>query len=100
MSIAEIQRFAADVNSSAALRAEAAKIYAQASQVAPMDGVVAFATAKGYGFTVGELKEQAKVNATAAGRKVSDAELDGVSGGRAMFGGFADFWGSLFGGPI
>jgi predicted ribosomally synthesized peptide with nif11-like leader len=97
MSIAEIQRFAADVNSNAALHAEAEKIYAQASQVAPM---VAFATAKGYGFTVGELKEQAKVKATAAGGKVSDAKLDGVSGGRAMFGGFADFWGSLFGGPI
>lgn len=93
MSISEIQRFAADVNSNAALRAEAEKAYAQA---APVDGMVAFAAAKGYGFTSNELQSHAK----SGGKAVSDAELDGVSGGRATFGGFADFWGSLFGGPI
>lgn len=93
MSISEIQRFAADVNSNAALRAEAEKAY---SQTAPLDGMAAFATAKGYGFTSSELQAHAK----SGGKAVSDAELDGVAGGRAMFGGFADFWGSLFGGPI
>ena len=100
MSTIEFQRFAADMNSNPALRAEAEKVYAQASQSAAVDGVVAFAMAKGYGFTAGEMKEQAKVKAAAAGKKITDADLDGVSGGGAMFGGFADFWGSLFGGPI
>jgi hypothetical protein len=37
----KIQRFAADVSSNAALRAEAEKAYAQASQATPVDGVIA-----------------------------------------------------------
>jgi predicted ribosomally synthesized peptide with nif11-like leader len=74
MSIAEIQRFATDVSSNAALRAEI-EACAQASQATPADGVIAFAAARGYGFTADELK------AKASGREVTDAELDSVAGG-------------------
>lgn len=82
MSIAEIERFAADVNSNVTLRAEL-EACAKASRAAPIDGVAALATAKGYGFTAGELKEQVTATAKAAGKKVTDAELDGISGGFA-----------------
>lgn len=68
MSIAEIERFVADLKSSEVLRAEAGKIAPRA-----IEGVVAFAVAKGYTFTADE--------ATAAARELSDAELQGVVGG-------------------
>jgi hypothetical protein len=93
MSTIEIQRFAADVKFNAALRAEAEKAYAQGSQASPVDGLAAFASAKGYGFTADELKAHAKVE----GKAVTDAELDCVAGGRNTFGGFASIFGSLFG---
>jgi len=88
MSIAEIQRFAADVSSNAALRAEVEEAYAQASQATPADGVTAFAAAKGYVFTASELREHTTAKAEAASKQVSDAELDGVSGGFLGGGGF------------
>ena len=93
MSTTEIQRFAADVKSNAALRAEAEKAYALDPQAAPVDGLAAFAAAKGYSFTSDELNAHAKVDDKA----VTDAELDGVAGGRNTFGGFASIFGSLFG---
>ena len=93
MSTIEIQRFAADVKSNAALRAEAEKAYARGSQASPVEGLAAFATAKGYSFTADELKAHAKVE----GKAVTDAELDGVAGGGNMFGGVASIFGSLFG---
>jgi predicted ribosomally synthesized peptide with nif11-like leader len=82
MSIAEIERFAADVSSDAALRVEAEKACAQASPATPVDGVTAFAKAKGYAFTASELREHTTAKAEAAGSRVSDAELDGLSGGQ------------------
>jgi predicted ribosomally synthesized peptide with nif11-like leader len=93
MSTIEIQRFAADVKSNGALRAEAEKAYALHSQASPVDGLAAFAAAKGYGFTTDELKAHARGD----GKAVTDAELDGVAGGRNTFGGFAGMFGSLFG---
>jgi predicted ribosomally synthesized peptide with nif11-like leader len=79
MSIAEIERFAADLTSSEALRGEAAKVLPETSRATPMDRVVdrviAFATSKGYTFTADDLKLYAKA------RKLADAELDGVAGG-------------------
>ncbi len=81
MSIAEIQRFAADVSSDAALHAEAEKAFEQVSQATSLDGVIAFATAKGYSFTATELKEQVLAKTKAEGKTITDAELDTIAGG-------------------
>src|SRR6266496_3684539 len=70
MSIAEIERFAADLKSNDALRAEAEKAQADKS-------IIVFAATKGYAFTADDVKEYAK------GRELADAELDGVAGGEA-----------------
>lgn len=72
MSIAEIERFAADLKSNEALRAEAEKAQTP---------LVTFAASKGYAFTADEVKEHAKARAKAAGKELTDAELDGVAGG-------------------
>ena len=79
MSMAEIERFAADVKSNAAMRAESEKAQADKSHDTPLAGAVAFAVSKGYRFTVGELKEYIRAAAKEAGRELSDAELDGVA---------------------
>ncbi|MFO1162801.1 MAG: Nif11-like leader peptide family natural product precursor [Reyranellaceae bacterium] len=85
MSIAEIERFAADVSSNAALRADAERVFAQASQRTSVDSVIAFAAANGYSFTETELTEHARGKIAAAKKKLSDAELDGVSAGGEGF---------------
>ena len=51
MSIAEAERFAAELNSNEALRAEAAKAQAATSPATWLDRAVAFAASKGYAFT-------------------------------------------------
>jgi predicted ribosomally synthesized peptide with nif11-like leader len=79
MSIAEIERFAADVNSNAALRTEV-ETFATDSKTESLDGLAALAAAKGYSFTADELKQQAKA-AAKADKSLSDAELDNVAGG-------------------
>jgi Nif11 domain len=81
MSVAEIERLAADLRSSEALRAEAEKAQADKSHATPMERVVVFAASKGYVFTADEFKEYARASAKAAGRELTDAELDGVAGG-------------------
>ena len=81
MSIAEIERFAADLKSNAALRAEAEKAQADKSHATPLARAVAFAASKGYAFTADEAKEHAKAKAKADGKVLTDAELDGVAGG-------------------
>ena len=83
MSIAEIERFAADLKSNEALRAEAAKAQAEKSHETPLARAVAFAAGKGYVFTADEAKEHIKVKADAAGKKLTDAELDGVAAGES-----------------
>ena len=75
MSIAEIERFAADLKSNEALRGEAAKAQAETSPATPMARVVAFAATNGYAFTADDLTEYAKA------RELTDAELVGVAGG-------------------
>jgi hypothetical protein len=81
MSQSEAARFAADLKSSAALRAEADKAQADKSHETPLARSIAFAASKGYAFTAGEAKEHAKARATAAGVQLTDAELDGVAAG-------------------
>ena len=88
MSIAEIERFAADLKSNAALRAEAGKHAAEKQHETPLAGAVAFAASKGYAFTADHAKEHIKAKAKAAGKELSDAELDGVAGGRMSAGYF------------
>ena len=87
MSIAEIARFAGDLNASEALRAEAAK-QATVSQAAALEDLVTFASSKGYTFTADDLKKHVK----AAGKALTDGELDGIAGGRGFLGpwGFFD----------
>ena len=75
MSITEIRRFAGDMEINAALRAEVER-HVQSSQ-SPMDGLVAFATGKGYGFTADDLGQSMRP----AGKILSEGELDNVAGG-------------------
>jgi hypothetical protein len=81
MSIAEIERFVAGLKSSDALQAEAGKAQAAKSHATEMDDAVAFAASKGYAFAVDEVKAHARAAAQAAGKKLTDAELDGIAGG-------------------
>jgi predicted ribosomally synthesized peptide with nif11-like leader len=75
MSIAEIERFAADLKSNEALRADAARAPSDASHASTVELVVTFAASKGYAFTVNDVEEYAKA------RKLADGELDRVAGG-------------------
>ena len=84
MSMAEIERFAADLKSNEALRAEAEKAQADKSHATQMARAVAFAAGKGYAFTVDEAKAHAKARGKAAGKELTDAELYGVAGGRCV----------------
>jgi membrane protein involved in colicin uptake len=81
MSLAEIERFAADLKSNEALRAEAGKAQAEKSRANPMARAVAFAASKGYAFTVDEARAHAKARARANGKELTDADLDGIAGG-------------------
>jgi hypothetical protein len=81
VSLSEIERFAADLKSNGALRAEAEKAQADKSHEATLARAVAFAASKGYAFTVDEAKAHAKATAKTSGKELSDAELDGVAGG-------------------
>jgi hypothetical protein len=81
MSLSEVERFAADLKSNEALRADAVKARTDKSQAAPLAQAAAFAASKGYAFTADEAKEYVKAAAKAAGKQLTDAELDGVTGG-------------------
>ncbi len=87
MSIAEIDRFAADVKSNAALRAaaektEAGSVEVDGVQAMPMAAVVSFAVRQGYSFTVEEVMERATAaKGRSASKHLTDAELDDVAGG-------------------
>jgi hypothetical protein len=80
MSQSECERFSADVQSNAALRAETEKAWADTSQGAPLAAVVALAVSKGYSVTLEEAREHVKSKAAATGQVLSDADLDGVAG--------------------
>jgi hypothetical protein len=81
MSLSECSRFSAGLQSNAALRAEAAKAWADTSHGTPLAAMVALAVSKGYGVTLAEAREHVKGQAAASGRTLSDADLDGVAGG-------------------
>jgi hypothetical protein len=81
MSHSEVERFTADLKSNAALRAEAEKNGADKQHVPRLARATAFAASKGYKFTLDHAKEHVKAKAKAAGRELTDAELDGVAGG-------------------
>src|SRR5688572_6183911 len=81
MSIAEIERFAADLKSNETLLAEAEKHAAERHHETPIACACSFAGSKGYALTVDEAKQHIKAKAQAAGKELTDAELDGVAGG-------------------
>jgi hypothetical protein len=80
MSRSEVERFAADLKSNAALRSEAEKNEAAHGHMPPLSRATAFAASKGYSFTVGHAREHVKATAKASGKQLTDAELDGVVG--------------------
>jgi predicted ribosomally synthesized peptide with nif11-like leader len=73
MSISEVRRFASDLQTDSALRAE----IDEQSQSAPesLDGVIALATSKGYCFTAEELRASVRF----AGALLTDGEIDRVA---------------------
>jgi predicted ribosomally synthesized peptide with nif11-like leader len=75
MSSLEIERFVGDMETNTVLRTEAEK-HVQSSQ-SPLDGLVAFATGKGYGFTADDLG----LSIEPASKRLSEGELDGIAGG-------------------
>jgi hypothetical protein len=79
MSFSEIERFAVDLKTNGALRAEAEKAQADTSHDTPLAGAVAFAVSKGYRFTADEVKDHIKAAAKAAGTQLTDTELDGIA---------------------
>jgi hypothetical protein len=81
MSLSECERFAADLESDAALRAEAAKALAETSDEGPLVRVLALASSKGYDVTIEEAREHLNAKAAAAGKVLSDADLDRMAGG-------------------
>lgn len=84
MSIAELERFIADLQSRPALRAGAGKAQAAQTREALLEHVVAFAAREGYAFTVDEARKHMKVQGAASGGELSDAELDGMAGGQGL----------------
>lgn len=76
MSLSECKRFAEDLRSNEALRAEAEK--AEVAGMA-MDAVVAFAASKGYAVTADDLKEYAKA------KTLTDKDLGGIVGGATNY---------------
>jgi Nif11 domain len=85
MSLQELERFAADLKSNAALRAEAEKAQTEEADGALLARAVSFAVRKGYRFTVDEAKAHTKARARAVGKELGDAELDGPSGGPCWY---------------
>ena len=76
MSRAEVQRFATDLKSNATLRHEVDNITRD-----PMPSVVNIARQRGYDFTVDEAKAFIRGKSHAAGKPMSDSDLDRVAGG-------------------
>jgi len=85
MSLQEIERFAADLRSNAALRAEAEQTQADEPDGALLATAVSFAARKGYCFSIDEAKAHTRARAKAVGQDLDDAELDGVRGGPCWY---------------
>jgi hypothetical protein len=84
MSLSECDRFSADIQSNAALRAEAEKAWTDKSHEAPLSAVVALAVSKGYSVTLAEAREHLKAKAAAAGKALYDADLDAIAAGQQV----------------
>jgi hypothetical protein len=85
MSLQEIERFAADLRSDAALRAEAEQAQGEGADGALLTSAVSFAARKGYRFSVDEAKAHLRARARAVGQDLDDADLDGVRGGPCWY---------------
>jgi|FEC22Drversion2_1045045.scaffolds.fasta_scaffold00355_21 hypothetical protein len=81
----EMRRFAADLKSDPALRAEAERAQADDADGALLVNAVEFACRKGYRFTVDEAKAVARARAKAVGIELGDAELEGPAGGPCWY---------------
>ena len=85
MSLQEIERFAADLRSSAALRAEAERAQTDEADGTLLATAVSFAARKGYRFSIDEAKAHTRARARTVGQELDDAELDGVRGGPCWY---------------
>ena len=73
MSVAEIERFSANLKADPGLLGN--------TTLSRLEDVVRIAGEKGYAFTLGEAVEFLRTKAQAAGKPLTDAELDSASGG-------------------
>jgi hypothetical protein len=73
MSLAEMERYAADLRSDMTLRAEAERAQVDHLEGMLLSSAVAFAASRGYRFT--------RARSRAVGRELQDVELDGPAGG-------------------
>ena len=85
MSLHEIERFAADLRSDGALRAEAERVQTEESGGTLLAAAVSFAARNGYRFTVDEAKAHTRARARAVGKELGDADLDGLTGGPCWY---------------
>lgn len=85
MSLHEIERFAADLRSDGALRAEAERAQTEEADGTLLATAVSFAARKGYRFTVDEAKAHTRARARAVGKELGDADLDGLAGGPCWY---------------
>lgn len=97
MSLSECERFATDLQSNEALRAEAEKaVQSDGSTETPLARVVALASRNGYKVTLEEARDHLKAKAVTNGKVLSDAQLDSVAGGwqyeDPAFWGVSDFF--------
>ncbi len=81
----EMARFAADLRSDRALRAEAERAQADDVDGSLLVNAVAFAGRKGYRFTVEEAKSVARARAKAVGVDLGEADLEGPAGGPCWY---------------
>ncbi|HTB39686.1 MAG TPA: Nif11-like leader peptide family natural product precursor [Reyranella sp.] len=76
MSHAEVQRFANDLRSNESLQEEIGR-----NTTDSLAAVVGIAQRRGYGVTLDEAKDFIQAKARAAGKPLSDSDLDHVAGG-------------------
>ncbi|MCA0303894.1 MAG: hypothetical protein LCH95_15925 [Proteobacteria bacterium] len=85
MSLAEMERYAADLRSDFALRMAAERAQADHPDGSLLSSVVAFAVSRGYRFTVEEAREVVRARSRAVGRELQEAELEGPVGGPCWY---------------
>lgn len=85
MSLAEMERYAADLRSDMTLRAEAERAQLDHLEGMLLSSAVAFAASRGYRFTVEEAEAVTRARSRAVGRELQDVELDGPAGGPCWY---------------